>query len=463
MRNGALIALAILLGLWPFPLSRNAWAAADPVLQVVRVGQQENATRFVAELSDRADLSVALLADTDGVALNFRTLRFAPSLACDVRGGIVRAVQCNPSSADGSQIVLRTEAPVVVSKIAVLDPRAGRTSYRVLVDLIPANQRQVRRPGDVSFAAAVKAAAGRQAAAKPRPPHRRSKAEFASQTAALDAVLASRAENSRSGAAAPKPAAGGRAWTSPRAFAVAALPMPPAGPVSPPAGSRLPVVVIDPGHGGVDPGAIGLGGEQEKAITLAQALALKRELEATGRFRVLTTRSSDRFIPLGQRVEIARKAGADLFVSIHADSISRPEMRGAGLYTLSDEASDAEAAALASKENSADRIAGVDLGAQSAEVSSILIDFAQHATRDRSIRLAGLLAPEIGEVIPLRRHARRSAGFRVLKAPDVASVLIELGYLSNPQDNRVLTSPASRATLAVAISRGIQAYFDPEG
>jgi N-acetylmuramoyl-L-alanine amidase len=468
-----MIALAILLGLGPFSAPRNASAASEPVLQAVRIGPQENATRFVAELSNRVDLSVALLADSDGIALNFRTLRFAPTLACNVHGGIVRMVQCNPASADGSQIVLRTSGPVVVSKLAVLDPRAGRTVYRVIVDLAPANQAQARGPGDVSFAASVRAAAGRQAAAKPHDPHSRQNPGFKEQAAvALDPMPPFPVRNSRFPIGRPEFAGGAvpgamlsRPFDSPPMTAAVTAPAPPTRSAFPrPATEgRIPVVVIDPGHGGVDPGAIGLGGEQEKAITLAQALALKRELEATGRFRVLMTRNSDRFIPLGERVEIARKAGADLFVSIHADSISRAEMRGAGLYTLSDQASDAEAAALASKENGADRIAGVDLGAQSAEVSSILIDFAQHATHDRSLRLASLLMPEIGEVIPLRRNSRRSAGFRVLKAPDVASVLIELGYLSNPQDRRLLTSPASRAALAGAISRGIQAYFSPEG
>lgn len=509
MRNRATIALAILLGLWPFPTARNAWAGGDPVLRAMRVGPQAGGTRFVAELSDRVDLSVVLLTDSDGIALNFRKLRFAPALACNGQAGLVRTVQCSVASDGRFQIVLRTNGSVAVSKMAVLEPRAGGKSYRLLVDLAPAgsaqsspsdparryptrafsarqtqapgNPQQAGAPGGSSFVAAVRAAAARQpriAATSPGPLQQPAIRQASPEPNGGMDPLASTSQfpvpNSGSWAGGSRSAGLSRPglmfpYPSNSESVTRVAIMPPAHPTMRPAPQavpgpmRIPVVVIDPGHGGIDPGATGLGGEQEKDITLAQALALRRELEATGRFRVLMTRNSDRFIPLPERVNIARKAGADMFVSIHADSISRSEMRGAGIYTLSDQASDAEAATLASKENRADIVAGVDLGAQSPEVSSILIDFAQHETRDRSVRLASLLMPEIGQVVPLRRNSHRSAGFRVLKAPDVASVLVELGYLSNPQDKRMLTSPASRAALAVALSRGIQAYFNREG
>lgn len=221
------------------------------------------------------------------------------------------------------------------------------------------------------------------------------------------------------------------------------------------------VIAIDPGHGGVDPGTQGTSGVYEKWITLAAARELARQLEATGRYRVVLTRNRDVFVPLPQRVAIARKAGADLFISLHADSIANHKIRGASVYTLSENASDAETAALAAKENKADVIAGIDLSSQvyDAEVANILIDLAQRQAKNESAQFVKALVPELGKSARLLRKTHRYAGFRVLKAPDVPSVLIEMGYLSNPRDERMLRNPNTRAKLMAAIRRAIDRYF----
>lgn len=219
------------------------------------------------------------------------------------------------------------------------------------------------------------------------------------------------------------------------------------------------VVVLDPGHGGKDPGAIGVSGTYEKNVTLAAAQELKKELAKLGSYRVVLTRNSDRFIRLRDRVAIARKAKADLFVSIHADAQANVETRGASVYTLSERASDAEAAALAERENKADLIAGLDLSAAGSQVSGILIDLAQRDTKNRSVRFAGEVCRALDPATRLLPRSHRFAGFAVLKAPDVPSLLIELGFLSNPDDEALLRRGEHRRKLATAIARAIDAYF----
>ncbi|MFN4090647.1 MAG: N-acetylmuramoyl-L-alanine amidase [Alphaproteobacteria bacterium] len=236
--------------------------------------------------------------------------------------------------------------------------------------------------------------------------------------------------------------------------------MAPSAPVAPaPRRPAKRVVVIDPGHGGVDPGAIGVRGTYEKDITLAAARELRRQLEVTGRYHVVMTRSTDRFLRLRDRVAVARDSKADLFISLHADSHPNPATRGLSVYTLSTTASDKEAAALAQRENRADLIAGVDLSAESREVVDILIDLAQRETMNLSAHYAGLLVGYLREAVTLLPKTHRFAGFAVLKAPDVPSVLVELGYMSNRDEERLLRDPAYRARLMAAVVRATEAYF----
>jgi N-acetylmuramoyl-L-alanine amidase len=224
-----------------------------------------------------------------------------------------------------------------------------------------------------------------------------------------------------------------------------------------------PLVVIDPGHGGIDPGATGKNGTNEKDIVLLVAKDLREKIWASGRYRVLMTRGADYYIALRQRFEIARSAGADVFISLHADSSPLRASRGLSVYTLSAQASDAEAAALARRENRADVVAGVDISSNSDRVAGILIDLAQRQSLHNAHRLADTIVAALTGRVELVAKPQRSAGFAVLKAPDVASVLIELGHLSNPKEEHQLRDPAYRARLAEGLLKGIDTYFATKG
>lgn len=223
------------------------------------------------------------------------------------------------------------------------------------------------------------------------------------------------------------------------------------------------IVVIDAGHGGVDPGTHGASGLVEKDLVLAVANGLRTALEATGRYKVQMTRDSDVFIPLRERVNIARAAHGDLFISIHADSNDHSEIRGASIYTLSESASDREAAKLAERENMSDVIAGVDLAGENSPVASILIDLAQRDTMNRSARFSQTALERLGGATLLQHSSpHRSAGFAVLKAPDVPAVLVELGYLSNEADEAEMRTELWRKRVAQALAAAVNKHFAQE-
>jgi N-acetylmuramoyl-L-alanine amidase len=249
---------------------------------------------------------------------------------------------------------------------------------------------------------------------------------------------------------APGPAGGFARLADGRSLAAAAVPRGP-----------LPLVVLDPGHGGKDPGAIGARGTQEKRITLAAVLELKRQLEAGGRCRVALTRSRDVFIPLGDRIELARRREAALFLSLHADSA--PGARGASVYTLSETATDSFSAALARRENEADRAGGLRLPSVPPEVQRILLSLMRQETRTGSEKLARLAVAALEAEVALLPHSHRRAGFVVLKAPDVPSALVEMGFLSHPQDEAALNKATHRARIATALAETVHGFLGARG
>ena len=222
------------------------------------------------------------------------------------------------------------------------------------------------------------------------------------------------------------------------------------------------LVVIDPGHGGIDPGATSPNNKLEKTLTLIFAKKLQKKLEADQRFQVLLTRSSDVFVGLRKRVKIAREARADLFISLHVDSIKNKRHRGISIYTLSEKASDKEAALLAKRENKSDIIAGLDLSQESSEVTDILIDLAKRDTMNSSAELAKFLLDRLAPKFRLIRKSHRFAGFAVLKAIDMPSVLIELGYLSNKEDEKNLLSTNYQDNLVTALTKSIQNFLSSQ-
>ncbi|ODA68832.1 N-acetylmuramoyl-L-alanine amidase AmiA precursor [Methyloligella halotolerans] len=226
--------------------------------------------------------------------------------------------------------------------------------------------------------------------------------------------------------------------------------------------SAKPIVVLDPGHGGIDSGAVSKKGTEEKDVVMAFTQLLKKQLEETGKFDVALTREGDRFLTLRDRVAFAHEKGASLFLSIHADFFPhKGEARGATIFTLSENGSDAEARALAAKENLADAVGGYELPQEPDEIlANILIDLAQRETQNRSMVFAGAILSTLEGRVKLHSSKPKSASFRVLKSPDVPSVLLELGYLSDTDDEKLLLSESWREKTAQAVSHAVESYFE---
>lgn len=250
-------------------------------------------------------------------------------------------------------------------------------------------------------------------------------------------------------------AAGGQAPVGGGSFA----PVPMDKPADAAQEAKKPVIVIDAGHGGKDVGAIGGSGTREKVVTLQYAQSLRETLAASGRYRVVMTRDDDTYLFLHDRVKIARDNKADVFISIHADSNPRADAKGFSIYTVSETASDAEAAALAARENKADIIGGIDLSTEDKAVADILIDLAQRETKNKASDLADIIVANMHPKVPLLTNTHRYAGFRVLKAPDTPSVLLEIGFLTNSSDEQRILSRENREKFNQSMLQGLDAYF----
>lgn len=231
-------------------------------------------------------------------------------------------------------------------------------------------------------------------------------------------------------------------------------------PVEPPVGGAAkPTIVIDPGHGGVDPGASGADGVTEKSVVFDFASALADKLRASGRYTVFLTRTGDQFVSLADRVRVAQDSGANLMVSVHADTLSDPSVNGATVYTASDRASDAEAASVEASQNRADEVAGLEAAPDPSGVSDILFDLTRRETRTYAHLFQRNLIGYWQKIARLNKRPDRSAGFKVLQAPDVPSVLLELGYLSSDRDSKLLVSPDWRDKTTAAVASSIDAFF----
>ncbi|WP_201154651.1 N-acetylmuramoyl-L-alanine amidase [Rhodothalassium salexigens] len=378
------------------------FGAADPALGAeprvvgLRVGENADRTRFVIDLDRKLDAEVFTLADPYRLVVNL------PEVTFDITG---------PGQADGRGLIREyryglfkpgtSRVVLDLAGPATLDkfftlPPSGRYGYRLVFDLTET-----------------------------------------SRQAFIDHVAERRAQNG----------------AGPRRD-----------PVRVPAmgadDGGKPVVVIDPGHGGTDPGTIGVLGRPEKTVVLGLAKTIRDRLQKSGRYEVHLTRDRDIFHSLRNRIRIAHEHQADLFISVHADALDNRNVRGATVYTLSETASDREAAALARKENKADLIGGIDLNTEAPEVAPILIDLAQRRSMNQSARLASFLVGELKQRHVVRTNTHRFAGFVVLKSPEVPSILLESGYLSNPRDARLLESRNGRARLAEAVARAVDSYFD---
>ncbi len=459
--------LLVTAALATMPLA--AQAASDVV--GIRLGIHTDRTRIVLDMTDSAPYRIFALSQPDRLVIDLTGADWRlPATLPPAGRGLIKRLSASTSANDTARLVLELTAPARVVQAELL-PRSAAVPARLYVDL--------ERTSVAAFAAAVVLAPG---VADTPPAGTLSAPEAQPQPAAapqLAAVTVQAPEIATVADALPATTAGSAdvvppqkpaipagvvpAEAAPAEMSMVAMTLPAVLPPAKPEASnriRKPLIVLDAGHGGKDPGAVGPDGTMEKEITLKMALELKRQLEATGRYRVVLTRDDDQLLALRQRIEVARTANADLFISLHADHNDRSNLRGASVYTLSENASDAEAAALAARENKEDLIAGVDLSQQNAMVTSILIDLAQRETKNLSARFASLLTAEMAQHTLLLREAHRFAGFAVLKAPDVPSVLVELGYLSNEDDEAALRSSRHRGRVGKAMLRAIDRYFE---
>jgi N-acetylmuramoyl-L-alanine amidase len=376
-----------------------------PVASDARLAGDAKQTRFVLDLDRTIQLRAFALADPYRVVVDIPQVSFQLPVGTGTVGrGLVKAFRYGMVMPGGSRIVFDLTGPARIANSYVLDAANGQPPRLVL---------ELEEVDRTTFVQSL--------APESRPELKPAIADAVGATLPVEAPVATK-------------------------------------PAAPP--DLRPLIVIDPGHGGIDNGTQA-SGESEKNLVLGFGLALRDRIEKSGKYRVAMTRTDDTFIPLDDRVKIARNQSAALFVSIHADALPRHEgdAQGATIYTLSDRASDAEAERLAETENRADAIGGVNLTEEPTDVADILIDLAQRETRTFSNRFARLLMGEMKNTARMHKHPLKSAGFRVLKAPDIPSVLVELGYVSNKGDLEHLVSESWRSRTVGSMAQAIDAFF----
>jgi N-acetylmuramoyl-L-alanine amidase len=458
----------------PSPVSAEEQVTSSfPVASDARLAGDAKQTRFVLDLDRTIQFRAFALSDPYRVVVDMPQVNFRLPEGAGTNGrGLVRGFRYGLVMPGGSRIVIDLAGPAKVKNSYVLDSANGQPP-RLVVDVEETDrasivQSQGTPPSQGPAPTATQGATppqGNSAGAA------QALAEAAAQAVSSQAIssqaISSQAISPGSSPPTPQvapPAAESRPALKPAiSDSQAAISPPqtapaPAQPVAP--ADPRPVVVIDPGHGGVDNGTQS-GTEVEKSVVLAFGLALRDRLEKSGKYRVVMTRTDDTFIPLADRVQVARLQGAALFVSIHADALPKGEgdAQGATIYTLSDHATDAQAASLAESENRADAIGGVNLNDEPTDVADILIDLVQRETRTFSNRFARLLMGEMKNTAKMHKHPLKSAGFRVLKAPDVPSVLVELGYVSNKADMENLVSEGWRTRIVGSMAKAVDIFL----
>ena len=377
-------------------LSLTSAGAAPLEARAYKMAGDATRMRVVIQLDRKADPRWFLLRGPHRLVIDLPETNFSVDPRELKARGLIASVRFGNMGEGHSRLILAAKGPFAVERIDILK-NEGSSGYRLIADILASS--------DKAFDEAL-----------------------ANQTLTTGSTeAANRAE--RPGPAAPR-------------------------------GDKPFTIVIDPGHGGIDGGAEGVNGTVEKSITLAFALELRKKLAEKGAYDIFLTREKDDFLRLDDRVRIARQHEADLFISIHADTIRLKGIRGATVYTVSDKASDAEAAALAVRENLSDQLAGIDFEEENNEVADILVDLIRRETHSFSMRFARSLVGELSTEVELINNPHRSAGFKVLRAPDVPSVLLELGYLSNPKDEAQLRDPGWRGKAVERISAAISVFAD---
>lgn len=373
------------------------WASEPAVVaSAARIAGDTARTRFVFDLSQAVEMSVFTLANPRRIVVDLPSIEFRFDQSTNSRGrGLIERWRYGRFSVDKSRLILDLAAPAAIDRSFVLPPQSGQPA-RLVIDLVKTTPE------------------------------------------AFQAIAAATAI--RSGQQGPRIAKTNR-------LAVGS-------------GRRVrPLIVIDPGHGGIDMGAVGSLGIPEKVLVLDFASVLKRKLEETGEFEVKLTRTEDVFVGLKPRVAFARDLQADLMISVHADSVRQAYVKGASVYTLSEKASDLLSEELASGEGRSEILAGLDIDQEEEEVSDILMDLTRRETKNFSIHAGRQMVSHLGQVVDVVNNPLRSAAFRVLRAPDVPSILVELGFMSNKEDERQLAAPQWRERVADAIVAALRQFF----
>jgi len=379
----------------------------------VRLGASADKTRIVFDISGAVEEKVYTLKDPNRLVVDLESAhwRVTEDVSTAVSGNLVKKIDHSVLKMGVQRVVFFLTAPVEITRKFTL-AGSGDKPPRLVIDIVP------QKGGGIVSAKKVK------------------RGEMAS------------------GASTPAPSSSGE-QVGEQVYA----PIPTQRPYTYQRKDKY-TVVIDAGHGGRDPGAVSPIGLYEKTVTFNAAKELRDALEATGRYKVVLTRERDVYLKLRTRINKARAANADLFISLHADAHPKSSVRGASVYTLSEVASDREAARLARQENKADLIGGVDLSEKDADVTSILLDLAQRETMNYSAKYAQMLVDGLDKRVTLLRRTHRFAGFVVLKSPDVPSILLEMGYLTNRRDAQLLKTKAYRAKIIDGVVETTNGFFD---
>lgn len=403
-----------------FVLSANSALAATKITDIRFGAQADQSTRIVLDLSKTSDYRTFTLSSPYRLVLDMPDVQLPNHAISGGLQNLIKEYRHGDLQPGVSRIVFELHKPVKITQAFILTT-TGKLPTRLVID--------IEQVSPATFESSKSAIFGNQELvqaayiATPTPPMPSARAPVV--------IPSPEAQNSYKSVPSP--------W-------------------------RKKNIMIDPGHGGNDPGAISKSGIREKNVTLAIAKALQEHLNATGKFNATLTRKSDYYIKLRERINIAREHEADLFISIHADSIGSSNVRGSSIYTLSETASDKESAKLAERENLSDAIAGVQLEEENQEVANILIDLAMRDTMNQSKMFANLMVDTMGgNGIKLLPNTHRYAGFAVLKAADVPSILIETGYLSNEKDAQLLNSKDHQSRLAQTMTLAIENYFETVG
>jgi N-acetylmuramoyl-L-alanine amidase len=412
----------------------SAPTSGIPLALDARLAGDAKQTRFVLDLDRSISFRAFTLSDPYRVVIDIPQVSFHLPEGTGAQGrGLVKAFRYGLVMPGGSRIVIDLAGPARIANSYVLDQANGQPPRLVL---------ELEEVDPAAFVQSLEPVESRPA---PKP--------VLAPSVLAATMPAPVAAPETKPAAVPAPET--RSVTAAAPVAAAAPDTKPPAP-----NDTRPIVVIDPGHGGIDNGTQ-TDAETEKNLVLEFGLALRDRLDKAGKYHIVMTRTDDTFIPLGERVRIARTQGAALFVSIHADALPKGEgdAQGATIYTLSDKASDAEAQRLADAENRADAIAGVNLTEEPTDVADILIDLAQRETRNFSNKFAHVLMSEMKTTMRMHKHPLKSAGFKVLKNPDVPSVLVEIGYVSNKADLEHLVSESWRSKAVGSIAQAIDAFM----